>query len=87
MTATHSALFSSIQLGDLELPNRMLMAPLTRCRAEGHQPNELMAEYYSQRASAGLLITECTMVMPGTSAFGSDPVSYTHLTLPTNREV
>ncbi|MBQ0727275.1 MAG: alkene reductase [Thalassolituus oleivorans] len=76
MTATHSALFSSIQLGDLELPNRMLMAPLTRCRAEGHQPNELMAEYYSQRASAGLLITECTMVMPGTSAFGSDPGVY-----------
>lgn len=75
MTAT-SNLFSSVQLGDLTLPNRFAMAPLTRTRAVGHQPNALMAEYYSQRASTGLVITECTMVSEGTSAFGFDPGIY-----------
>jgi N-ethylmaleimide reductase len=65
-----------VQLGDLTLPNRINMAPLTRCRAINHEPNELMAEYYAQRAGAGLVITECTMVTPGTSAFGSDPGIY-----------
>lgn len=70
-------LSSSLQLGALTLPNRLLMAPLTRTRASaGHMPNALMAEYYAQRASAGLIITECTMVAPGTSAFGADPGIY-----------
>ncbi|MEL4178585.1 alkene reductase [Roseateles sp. PN1] len=70
-------LFSSLQAGALTLPNRMLMAPLTRTRADaGHMPNALMAEYYAQRASAGLVITECTMVAPGTSAFISEPGIY-----------
>ena len=56
-------LFSSLQLGPLELPNRIFMAPLTRCRAsEGHVPNDLNAEYYAQRASAGLIISEATSV-------------------------
>ncbi|GAB3483365.1 alkene reductase [Marinomonas epiphytica] len=76
MSEQATSLFSPIQLGELSLPNRFIMAPLTRCRAESHQPNELMAEYYSQRASAGLLITECTMVSEGTSAFGNDPGIY-----------
>lgn len=73
MPADTSPLFESVQLGELTLPNRFVMAPLTRCRAINHMPNELMAEYYSQRASAGLIITECTMVRPGASAFGNDP--------------
>ncbi|RQO57951.1 alkene reductase [Paucibacter sp. KBW04] len=70
-------LFSSLQAGALNLPNRLLMAPLTRTRADaGHMPNALMAEYYAQRASAGLIITECTMIAPGTSAFNSEPGIY-----------
>ncbi len=58
-------LFEPLQLGDLTLPNRVVMAPLTRCRASaGRVPNALMAEYYTQRASAGLILTEATSVNP-----------------------
>jgi 2,4-dienoyl-CoA reductase-like NADH-dependent reductase (Old Yellow Enzyme family) len=59
-------LFDPITIGDLHLPNRIFMAPLTRCRAVGggRVPNELMAEYYAQRASAGLIISEATSVTP-----------------------
>ena len=58
-------LFEPLQVGDLVLPNRILMAPLTRCRAsEGRVPNARMAEYYVQRASAGLIISEATSVTP-----------------------
>jgi len=57
--------FSDYRLGDLELPNRFVMAPMTRSRAlGGNVPNPLAATYYSQRASAGLLITEGTQVSP-----------------------
>lgn len=76
MSSTEKALFSPVKVGDVELPNRFVMAPLTRTRAPGHLPNALMAEYYSQRASTGLLITECTMVTEGTSSFGDDPGVY-----------
>ncbi|MDR7307634.1 alkene reductase [Rhodoferax saidenbachensis] len=70
-------LFNPLKLGALTLPNRILLAPLTRTRADaGHMPNALMAEYYAQRASGGLLITECTMVAPGTSAFINEPGIY-----------
>ena len=70
-------LFTPLKVGALTLPNRILLAPLTRTRADvGHMPNALMAEYYAQRASGGLLITECTMVAPGTSAFVSEPGIY-----------
>jgi N-ethylmaleimide reductase len=56
-----SDLFSSIQLGDLALRNRVVMAPMTRSRAgPGDEPTDLMALYYRQRASAGLIITEGT---------------------------
>ena len=75
MTSTN-ALFTPLQLGSLTLPNRVIMAPLTRCRAIDHLPNELMREYYTQRASAGLIITECTMVSEGTSTFGNEPGIY-----------
>lgn len=76
MSNAEKTLFSPVKLGDVELPNRFVMAPLTRTRAPGHLPNKLMAEYYSQRASTGLLITECTMVTEGTSSFGDDPGIY-----------
>ncbi|MBF0677189.1 alkene reductase [Pseudomonas sp.] len=60
-----STLFDPIQIGDLQLSNRVIMAPLTRCRAEpGRVPGELMVEYYRQRASAGLIISEATSVTP-----------------------
>lgn len=64
-TPSVPSLFDPIQVGDLELPNRIVMAPLTRCRAEpGRVPGALMAEYYVQRASAGLIISEATSVTP-----------------------
>jgi 2,4-dienoyl-CoA reductase-like NADH-dependent reductase (Old Yellow Enzyme family) len=57
------SLFDPLRVGELELPNRILMAPLTRCRAvEERVPNSLMLEYYRQRASAGLIISEATSV-------------------------
>ena len=60
-----SRLFEPLQVGDLLLPNRVLMAPLTRCRAgAGRVPTPLMAEYYVQRASAGLIVSEATAVTP-----------------------
>ena len=60
-----TTLFDPITLGDLQLPNRIIMAPLTRCRAdEGRVPNALMAEYYTQRAGAGLILSEATSVTP-----------------------
>jgi N-ethylmaleimide reductase len=52
------ALFTLISLGKLQLKNRVVMAPMTRCRAIGNVPNELMEKYYAERASAGLIITE-----------------------------
>ena len=55
------SLFDPVQLGAITAPNRILMAPLTRGRAtRAHVPTALMAEYYAQRASAGLIITEAT---------------------------
>ena len=70
-------LFKALQVGAITLPNRILMAPLTRCRAdEQHVPSDLMAEYYAQRASAGLIITEATMAMEGNSAFWMEPGIY-----------
>ncbi len=55
-----STLFTPIALGTLQLKNRIVMAPLTRCRATGNVPNALMKEYYSLRAGAGLIIAEGT---------------------------
>lgn len=67
----YSELFKPITLGTVELKNKILMAPLTRCRADQkHNPTELMEKYYAQRASAGLIIAEATMVMENNSAFG-----------------
>ena len=58
-------IFSNYRLGELSLPNRFVMAPMTRSRAlDGNVPNPLAAVYYAQRASAGLLISEGTQVSP-----------------------
>src|ERR1700738_267206 len=58
-------LLDPIQIGAWNLPNRIIMAPLTRCRAsEGRVPNELMRNYYEQRAGAGLIISEATSISP-----------------------
>lgn len=60
-----TTLFDPVKIGDLQLPNRIVMAPLTRCRASaGRVPNALMANYYAQRASAGLILSEATAVSP-----------------------
>ena len=60
-----SNLFNPVKIGDLNLPNRIIMSPLTRCRAsQGRVPNPMMAEYYTQRASAGLILSEATSVTP-----------------------
>ena len=67
----HAPLFTPATIGSLTLTNRIVMAPLTRCRADAdHVPTAIMAEYYAQRASAGLIVVEATMAMEGNSAFG-----------------
>lgn len=59
-----SLLFAKTTPGSLTLQNHLVMAPMTRSRAIGNIPNELMAEYYAQRGSAGLIITEGTSPSP-----------------------
>ena len=57
----HETLFTPVRLGAIEAPNRIVMAPLTRARSdESGVPNAMMAQYYAQRASAGLIISEAT---------------------------
>lgn len=71
-------LFSPLPLGPITLPNRVLMAPLTRCRAgPGFVPTAMMAEYYRQRASAGLIISEATPVCPEGHGYPDTPGIYT----------
>jgi len=70
-------LFTPTQLGAIRIPHRVLMAPLTRCRAEpGHVPGPLVAEYYRQRASAGLIIAEATAVTPRGFGYPNTPGIY-----------
>ncbi|CAK4647107.1 hypothetical protein LEN26_009618 [Aphanomyces euteiches] len=70
-------LFTPIQVGALEMKNRIFMAPLTRKRAgTSHLPNALMKEYYAQRASAGLIVAECSIIASNTSAFVEEPGVY-----------
>ena len=71
-------LLSSVQLSDLTLKNRVVMAPLTRARAGIKRiPNQLMAEYYTQRANAGLIITEATSISPQGNGWQNSPGIYT----------
>src|SRR6195952_840704 len=69
-------LLSSYQLGSIELKNRVVMAPMTRSRAIGNVPNALMAEYYAQRAGAGLIITEGTSPSPNGLGYSRIPGIY-----------
>ncbi|RYF36538.1 MAG: alkene reductase [Comamonadaceae bacterium] len=69
-------LFDPVQAGSLQLPNRIVMAPLTRNRAPGAVPTALMAEYYAQRASAGLLITEATAISHQGQGYADVPGLY-----------
>lgn len=68
-------LLDPLVIGELRLPNRVVMAPLTRNRASGvgRVPNALMREYYTQRASAGLLISEATSVAPSGVGYPHTP--------------
>ena len=66
-------LFTSFKVGALKLKNRIVMAPLTRCRAIDNIPNDLMAEYYQQRATAGLIITEGTSPSPNGLGYARIP--------------
>lgn len=68
------SLFDPITVGELTLPNRIWMAPLTRSRAGAERlPNALMAEYYRQRASAGLILSEATVVSPEGVGYADTP--------------
>ncbi len=70
----NTTLFSPIHLGPYTLPNRMAMAPMTRNRAgEGNVPQPVNAEYYAQRASAGLIITEATQISPQGVGYPATP--------------
>lgn len=68
-----SLLFSKTTLGSLTLQNRLVMAPMTRNRATGNVPNDLMVQYYAQRASAGLIITEGTSPSPNGLGYARIP--------------
>lgn len=71
-----NSLFDPVRAGDLRLPNRIVMAPLTRNRAPEAIPTPLMAEYYAQRASAGLLITEATAISHQGQGYADVPGLY-----------
>lgn len=68
-----NTLFTPATLGKLQLKNRIVMAPMTRCRAIGNVPNELMAEYYRQRAGAGLIISEGVAPSPNGMGYARQP--------------
>ena len=69
----NNLLFSEYKLGRINLKNRLVMAPMTRSRAIGNIPNNLMAEYYKQRAGAGLIITEGTSPSPNGLGYARIP--------------
>lgn len=78
MTRDTNLLFAPFRMGDLDLPNRIVMAPLTRNRATHgtDAPNDLNAEYYQQRASAGLIITEATQISQQAQGYAWTPGIY-----------
>ncbi|CAK2167094.1 N-ethylmaleimide reductase [Vibrio crassostreae] len=73
-----NALFQPIQLGNIELKNRIVMPPMTRSRATqpGNSANDMMAAYYAQRASAGLIIAEGTQISPMGQGYAWTPGIY-----------
>ncbi len=71
-------LSSPLKVGDFELKNRLVMAPLTRSRSgESRVPNALMKEYYQQRANAGLILTEATVISPKAVGYEDTPGLWT----------
>ena len=75
---TNQALLQPFSLHDLTFPNRIVLAPMTRSRAGGRRiPNALMAEYYQQRSSAGLIITEATTISEEANGWIESPGIYT----------
>jgi len=72
---TNPELFDGVRVGELELPNRIIMAPLTRNRAlpDGDVPHALNAEYYAQRASAGLIVSEASQISPEGKGYAWTP--------------
>lgn len=78
VAAPVSPLLAPFSIGDLVLPNRVAMAPLTRCRATDERvPTPLMSEYYAQRASAGLIISEATIVAAEAAGYMNTPGMFT----------
>ena len=74
MEMTRGSLFEPTTLGRLQISNRVVMAPMTRCRTEKDGiPNDLMAEYYTQRAGAGLIVTEGTSPSPNGTGYARIP--------------
>ncbi len=74
---SQSNLFTPVNLGSLKLPHRIVMAPLTRCRADAHNaPHALNAKYYAQRASAALIVSEASQVTPFGLGYPGTPGIY-----------
>jgi N-ethylmaleimide reductase len=71
-----ASLFDPIRVGDILLANRIVMAPLTRNRASGLKPGPLNVEYYRQRATAGLIVTEATQISPTGQGYLDTPGIY-----------
>ncbi len=82
-----TSLFDPIRIGDLSLSNRIVMAPLTRNRATGGVPNAMTTEYYRQRASAGLIITEGSQISPMAMGYLDTPGIYSPAQVAAWREV
>ena len=75
---SNDALFQSFKMHDLELANRVVLAPMTRARAGKERiPNSMMADYYHQRSQAGLVITEATTISEGANGWNQSPGIYT----------
>ncbi len=82
-------LFDTYPLGKIQLKNRIVMAPMTRSRTTqpGNIPNTMMAEYYAQRAGAGLIITEATQISPQGQGYSFTPGIHTKAQIEGWREV
>lgn len=68
-----ASLFDPIQAGDIQMANRIAMAPLTRNRSPGAIPTAMAVDYYSQRASAGLIVTEGTAISQQAQGYADVP--------------
>lgn len=79
-SVVYTNLLEPIKIGALQLKNHVIMAPMTRARANmDHSPTDLMVKYYVQRASAGLMLTDCTLVCEHESAYIREPGIYNEL--------